>query len=39
LYHFFKYRTAGFGVQLEEQVTSLLSAWLMKTEPKVTLSA
>jgi len=30
LYHFFKHRTAGFGVELEEEVTSLLSAWLMK---------
>ena len=30
LYHFFKHRTASFGTQLEEQVTSLLSAWLMK---------
>jgi biopolymer transport protein ExbB len=30
LYHFFKHRTAGFGAELEEEVTSLLSAWLMK---------
>jgi biopolymer transport protein ExbB len=30
LYHFFKYRTAGFGVQLEEEVTNLLTAWFMK---------
>ena len=30
LYHFFKHRTASFGTQLEEQVTSLLSGWLMK---------
>lgn len=30
LYHFFKFRTAGFGAELEEQVTSLLSAWLLK---------
>ena len=30
LYHVFKHRTAGFGVELEEEVTSLLSAWLMK---------
>ena len=30
LYHIFKHRTAGFGAQLEEEVTSLLSAWLMK---------
>ncbi|HEY2883109.1 MAG TPA: MotA/TolQ/ExbB proton channel family protein [Pirellulales bacterium] len=34
LYHFFKYRTLGFGVQLEEQLTSLLTAWLMKTDSK-----
>ena len=30
LYHFFKHRTASFGTQLEEEVTSLLSGWLMK---------
>ena len=30
LYHFFKHRTASFGAQLEEEVTSLLSGWLMK---------
>ena len=30
LYHFFKHRTASFGAQLEEEVTSLLSAWLLK---------
>ena len=30
LYHVFKHRTAGFGAELEEEVTSLLSAWLMK---------
>jgi biopolymer transport protein ExbB len=30
LYHFFKYRTAGFGVELEGQVTDLLTAWLIK---------
>ena len=30
LYHVFKHRTAGFGAQLEEEVTGLLSAWLMK---------
>jgi biopolymer transport protein ExbB len=29
-YHFFKYRTAAFGAQLEEEVTSLLTAWLLK---------
>jgi len=29
-YHIFKHRTAGYGAQLEEEVTSLLSAWLMK---------
>lgn len=31
-YHFFKHRTAGFGGRLEEEVTSLLTAWLMKSE-------
>jgi len=30
LYHIFKFRTAGFGAELEEEVTSLLIAWLMK---------
>lgn len=30
LYHFFKHRTASFGVMLEEEVTSLLSEWLMQ---------
>lgn len=30
LYHFFKYRTASFGILLEEEVTNLLTAWLMK---------
>ena len=39
LYHFFKYRTAGFGVQLEEQVTGLLTAWLMKPEANEAVSA
>jgi biopolymer transport protein ExbB len=33
-YHFFKHRTASFGVQLEEQVTSLLSEWLMHKQSK-----
>lgn len=33
-YHFFKHRTANFGVQLEEQVTSLLSEWLMQKSEK-----
>lgn len=32
LYHYFKYRTNGYGVQLEGEVTSLLTAWLMKSE-------
>lgn len=31
-YHFFKYRTNGYGVLLEGEVTSLLTAWLMKRE-------
>lgn len=30
LYHIFKFRTAGFGAELEEDVTSLLTVWLMK---------
>ncbi|MES2920355.1 MAG: MotA/TolQ/ExbB proton channel family protein [Verrucomicrobiota bacterium] len=29
LFHFFKHRTASFGVLLEEDVTNLLSEWLM----------
>lgn len=34
LYHFFKHRTAGFGVMLEEDVTNLLSEWLMAKPSK-----
>lgn len=34
LFHFFKHRTAGFGVMLEEEVTNLLSEWLMAKESK-----
>lgn len=34
LYHFFKHRTASFGVLLEEQVTSLLTEWLMQKPSK-----
>jgi len=34
LYHFFKHRTASFGVLLEEEVTSLLSEWLMRKQSK-----
>jgi biopolymer transport protein ExbB len=30
LYHFFKHRTTGLGAELEEEVSSLLSAWLMR---------
>jgi biopolymer transport protein ExbB len=30
LYHVFKFRTAGFGAELEEEVTGLLTAWLLK---------
>jgi biopolymer transport protein ExbB len=30
LYHVFKHRTAGFGAELEGEVSGLLSAWLMK---------
>ncbi len=33
MYHYFKHRTSGFGVQLEEQVTSLLTTWLLKKMP------
>jgi len=28
-FHFFKYRTNGYGVMLEGEVTGLLTAWLM----------
>jgi biopolymer transport protein ExbB len=34
LYHIFKFRTTQFGAELEEEVTGLLSAWLMKQETK-----
>ena len=34
LYHFFKHRTASFGSELEEEVTSLLSEWLMQKQSK-----
>lgn len=34
LYHFFKHRTASFGMLLEEEVTSLLSEWLMQKQTK-----
>jgi len=30
LYHVFKFRTTHFGAELEEEVTGLLSSWLMK---------
>jgi biopolymer transport protein ExbB len=30
MYHIFKHRTTSFGMRLEEEITSLLSAWLMK---------
>ncbi|MFT3785486.1 MAG: MotA/TolQ/ExbB proton channel family protein [Tepidisphaeraceae bacterium] len=30
LYHYFKHRTSGLGVQLEEEVTTLLTLWLMR---------
>ena len=30
LYHVFKHKTTGFGALLEEEVTNLLSEWLMK---------
>jgi biopolymer transport protein ExbB len=32
LYHVFKFRTASFGAQLEEEVTGLLTTWLMKQQ-------
>ena len=32
LYHYFKSRTTLYGVLLEEQVTTLMSRWLMKQE-------
>ena len=32
LYHVFKHKTTGFGALLEEEVTNLLSEWLMKKE-------
>jgi len=32
LYHFFKHRTAGFGDELEGEVTDLLGEWLMKKD-------
>lgn len=35
LYHVFKHKTTGFGALLEEEVTNLLSEWLMKREEKV----
>jgi biopolymer transport protein ExbB len=31
LYHFFKHRTNAYGVQLEGEVTSLLSAWFLRS--------
>jgi biopolymer transport protein ExbB len=30
LYHIFKFRTAGFGAELEDEVTNLLTLWLLK---------
>ena len=32
LYHVFKFRTTNYGSQLEEEVTGLLTAWLLKSE-------
>jgi biopolymer transport protein ExbB len=32
-YHVFKFKTTGFGAMLEEEVTGLLSDWLMRKEP------
>ncbi|MCX6905677.1 MAG: MotA/TolQ/ExbB proton channel family protein, partial [Verrucomicrobia bacterium] len=34
LYHVFKLKTTSFGSMLEEQVTGLLSDWLMKKETR-----
>lgn len=34
LYHFFKHRTNSYGVQLEGEVTSLLTAWFLKAETR-----
>lgn len=34
LYHFFKHRTASLGVIFEEEVTSLLTEWLMQKPSK-----
>lgn len=34
LYHFFKFRTNGYGVLLEGEVTSLLTAWFMNRESR-----
>jgi biopolymer transport protein ExbB len=34
LYHYFKHRTNGYGVQLEGEVTSLLTEWLLKPEDR-----
>jgi len=32
LFHVFKHKTNGFGAQLEEEVTDLLSEWLMRKD-------
>jgi biopolymer transport protein ExbB len=32
LYHYFKLRTNGYGIQLEGEVTSLLTTWFLKPE-------
>ena len=32
LYHVFKFKTTGFGAELEEEVTGLMSEWLLKKE-------
>jgi biopolymer transport protein ExbB len=34
LYHVFKLKTTSYGALLEEEVTSLLSSWLMKKESR-----
>ncbi len=33
LFHYFKHRTNSYGVQLEGEVTSLLTAWFLKPAP------
>ena len=39
LYHYFKHRTNNFGIQLEGEVTSLLTTWFLKPENREVASA